>query len=117
MGRKNVVKSYDMFTQSGGDISAPIVSDVVNVINQDKASIHIVWAGSSPVGEIVVEARNGENDSWYTLDFDTITVTGNSGNHQLIFNELPFTDIRLQYGYTSGTGTITARLTSKVVGA
>ena len=56
MGRKNVLKSYNMFEESdanpnGGDMSAPIVSNTTSVINQDNASIHITWSGSSPVGE------------------------------------------------------------------
>lgn len=107
-----------MFQKSGGDLSAPIISDVVNVANLDKASIHLAWSGTAPNGEIVLEARNGEEDGWYTLNMGaSITITGNTGNHLLVLNELPFTDIRLQYGFNSGTGTMTARITSKVVGA
>lgn len=122
MGRKNVIKTYAMIGGDAvdavpGDMSAPIVSHTVNCINLDKASIHVNWSGTAPVGELIVDARNGENDPWYTLDFGTMPVTGNAGDHQLIFNEMPFTDIRLQYGFTSGTGTMTARISAKVTGA
>lgn len=116
MGRKNVIKSFKMF--DAGDISGSITSSTTNVINQDKASIHLEWTGTSPVGTITVEARNGENDSWYELDFGTtISISGNSGDHQLVFNEMPFTDIRIQYASTSGTGSLDATFTSKTIGA
>lgn len=116
MGRKNVVKSFKMFDSTS--ISASAVSSVVNVMNLDKASIHVKWTGTSPVGEIKVEARNGEKADWREISMGgTISVSGNSGEHDLVFNELPFTDIRLSYVSTSGTGSIDATITSKVVGA
>ena len=116
MGRKNVVKSYKMI--EAGDLASNIESTTTNVINLDKASIHLKWSGTSPIGTITVEAQNGENDSWYELDFgSSINISGASGDHQIIFNELPFTSIRIQYTATSGTGEITATYTAKVTGA
>lgn len=116
MGRKSTVESFNMFKDA--DISTNATSEVVNTLRQDKASIHISWSGSTAVGTITVEARNGENDSWYEINMGgTISVSGVSGDHQLLFNELPFTDVRLQYTSTSGTGNINAYLTMKVTGA
>lgn len=116
MGRKNVLKSFPMF--DAVSLGANATSSETSVINLDKASIHIVWTGSSPVGTITAQARNGESDAWYVLDFGAaISVSGSSGEHQLVFNELPFTDIRLLYTRTSGSGSITARLSAKVQGA
>lgn len=116
MGRKNVVKSYSMF--KAADISGTVTSETVNVINLDKASIHVTWSGTAPEGTITVQARNGDNDPWYDLDFgSTIPVTGNSGSHQILFLELPFTDIQMIYTSTSGTGTMDARISAKVLGA
>lgn len=116
MARKNVVKAYSMI--EAGDLSGSITSAVTNVINMDKASIHLSWTGSSPVGVFTVQVRNGENDSWYNLTMGggAINISGNSGDHQLMFNELPFTDIRLVYAATSGTGTVDAIITMKQVG-
>lgn len=114
MARKNVL-SYAMLDDA--NLASNITSSSTNVINLDKASIHISWAGSSPVGTFTVEARNSEKDAWYTLDFGAaITVSGASGDHQLIFNDLPFYEIRLQYVATSGAGTVDAILTAKQVG-
>lgn len=116
MGRKNVVKSFLMI--DAGDMSDDITSEVVNVINMDKASIHISWSGTSVDGELTVEARNGDNDDWYELDMNSvIAVDSDTGGHQIIFNELPFTDIRLNYVRTAGTGSMDAYISMKVVGA
>lgn len=116
MGRKNVVKSYAMIPV--GDMSGSIVSDTVNVINLDKASIHVDWSGATIDGMLFVDARNGEQDTWYELDFNVdLVVDTDTGNHQIIFNELPMTDIRLRYEPTTGTGNLTALITLKVVGA
>lgn len=116
MSRKSVVPSYKMI--DSGNLASNITSSIVSVKNLDKASIHVEWSGAAPVGTLSVEARNGEADNWYALDFGSaISVSGNSGEHQIVFNELPFTDIRLQYSFTSGTGSIDAFITAKVVGA
>lgn len=116
MGRKNVVKSYKMI--DAGDLSGNITSNITSVINLDNASIHLIWSGTSPVGVITVEARNGENDSWYELDFGSaINISGNSGDHQIVFTQMPFTDIRVKYTASSGTGSIDALITLKTIGA
>lgn len=101
-----------------GDLSANITSNITNVSNLDKGSIHVSWTGSSPSSTLVVQARNGEDASWYELSFgSTISISGNSGNHQLVLEEMPFTDIRIVTTFTSGTGSLDATITSKTVGA
>ena len=114
MARKNVLPAFLMF--DAADLSDNATSHVVNVQNMDKASIHLSWAGSSPVGTVAVQARNGSTDGWYNLDMGgTISISG-AGDHQLIFNELPFTDIRLIYSRSSGSGSMDASITLKQVG-
>lgn len=114
--RKHVVKSFKMFDQA--NISGNATSEITNVMNLDKASIHLEWSSASIDGEILVEARNGVDDSWYVLDFNT-TLAVNTDNSfmQIVLNELPFTDIRLRYVSTAGSGTIDATLTMKTTGA
>lgn len=113
--RKNVVKSFKMI--DAGAMSADITSAATNVINLDQASIHLRWNGTSPSGSVVVEARNGEKDPWYALDMGgTISISGASGDHQIVFAEMPFTDIRLRYVRVSGTGSLDATLSAKQVG-
>ena len=101
-----------------GDISGTITSPATNTRQVDVASIAINWTGTSPVGVLTVEARNGEDDTWSELDFgQAINITGNTGEHTILFNELHFEEIRLVYTATSGTGTLDAILLAKTVGA
>lgn len=116
MGRKTVIKSFEMITS--GSMASDVTSSIVNVINLDQASIFVSWTGSSPLGELDVEAQNGDDQPWYVLDFNsTIPVSGNSGDLQLLFSEMPFTSIRLQYNRTSGTGSLNAVISAKTEGA
>lgn len=115
MGRKNTLKSYKMI--DAADMSANVTSSTTSVINLDKASIVIAWSGSSPVGTLEVQTRNGEDDVWRALSFGTaIQVSGNSGDHRVVLNELPFTDVRVFYNFASGTGTLDAIITAKQTG-
>lgn len=121
MARKNIVEGYPII--NGTSLATSFTSSTSSVKNLDYASIHIEWSGTAPVGVITVEARNGDernNDAvadWYLIDMGSvITISGASGDHQLFFDKLPFTDLRLQYTATSGTGTMTAFITSKQSG-
>lgn len=115
MARKNVVASYKMF--DAVSLASTQTSQPTSVLQQDKATIHLHWTGTSPVGVVSVQARNGAQDSWYDLQFDnSIAISGNTGDHQIIFLEMPFTDIRLVYTRTSGVGALTATITLKQVG-
>lgn len=114
MARKNVLKSYKMLDQA--DMSTSLESEPTSVINLDKASIVLSWTGS-PVGTFSLEARNGVDEAWYALDFGaTIEPGGSAGNHRLLLTETPFTDVRLIYAATSGSGTLNAVITAKQVG-
>lgn len=116
MSRKSVVKSHKMM--DAGDMSSTIVSSVSDVLNLDQASIHISWSGAAVGGELFLDARNGESDSWYELDFNvSMLVSTDSGDHQIVLNSMPFTQMRLRYVPSAGTGSMTATLTMKVVGA
>lgn len=107
---------------SEASLSSPHTSEITEVSNLDKASIHIVWSGTSPIGTIKVESTNDDaknpNAVWREVVFNaTIELSGNTGDHDLVFNELPFNAIRISYTPTSGTGTLNATLSAKVVGA
>ena len=118
MGRKNVVLSYPMVDATSMAASFNSPAPYTNTINLDSGSIYVSWTGTSPIGEISVQARNGDNEPWYTLDFNTtMPVTGNSGDMQIVFSEMPFTSIRLVYTRTSGTGTMDAVISAKTEGA
>ncbi len=117
MGRKNIIPTFKIY--DAVVLGSSRTSVAVNVQNLDKASIHLVWsAGSTPVGVFTVEARNGALDDWFTLDMGStpISLSGNTGSILIRLDEMPFTDIRVVYTRTSGTATLTGRITAKQVG-
>ena len=121
MARKNVIPSFKMLDSVS--ISTDQTSSTTNVTNLDRATIVLEWTGTSPVGVVTVEAQKKEiqnalaDTSWIELDFGaTIAISGNTGNHVLILDNLDFTDIRVQYVATSGMGSLTATLTAKQIG-
>lgn len=113
---KRIVPGFKIFdAQAMATSSNSVVS---NVQNLDKASVLVEWSGTSPVGVLTAQAQNKDDGSWYDLDFGSvINVTGNTGSHTLIFNELPFVNLRLAYTATSGTGSLSATIMSKAVGS
>lgn len=116
MGRKSIIKPYKVFDEV--DISSSQNSTFSSLEPVDKAVIHIEWTGTSPVGTIVVQSRMDESSNWVDVDMGTsISVSGNTGSHVLLFNEKPAPQIRLQYVRTSGTGSLTATLSANVTGA
>lgn len=115
MARKNT-HSHKMLDSV--DISTSQTSNPTSVINMDKAGILVEWEnGASPVGVITVEARYSPQGNFVTVDFGSpINVSGNSGNLQILMEELPYQDIRLVYTRTSGSADLTATLVIKQVG-
>ena len=99
-------------------VSSATTSKEINVGQTDLAAIDVVWSASSLVADVKVEAQTGDDSAWREVDISgTPAISGASGDHQIIFNELPFTKIRLSVGVTSGSGTITATISTKSKGA
>lgn len=117
MSRKQILPPFKMY--NAVSLGATVTSTITSVAGMDKASIYFEWsAGTSPVGTLTVHARNGADGTWRELNMgSTISISGASGAHDLVFNELPFTDIKLVYTRSSGTGTVTATIAAKTVGA
>lgn len=120
MARKNVIHSFKMIDD--GDASADITSSPTSTIHMDKASIRIEWSGT-PVGTVAIQAQQRKKDeriveaNWFDVDLgSTVTIDGTDTEHQILFNELPFTDLRVKYTSTSGTGTINVKISAKQVG-
>lgn len=107
----------------GADLSTSLESGITSIINQDKASIRIAWTGS-PVGELKVLVSNDDpktspaDATFYELNMGAdIKIDATETDHVLVFNELPFNLLKLQYVQISGTGTMSATISSKVTGA
>jgi len=116
VGRKSVVNAYKII--DAVSLGATFTSGVTSTKNLDNIGLLVEWSGGgSPVGAITIEVQNG-NSAWSALDFGTpISITGNSGNLNININQLPFENMRITYTRTSGTGSMTATLAAKVVGA
>lgn len=118
MGRKNVVTNYAMFGTAGANMATAgtQTSNVTEVLNMDNVAIIANWTGTSPVGVLTVQVSN-DQIVWSDLDFgSSIAVSGNSGSHDLVMNQLPHTYLRAAYVKTSGVGTLYCSLTLKQVG-
>ncbi len=116
MARRHVVRGYALLTSA--DLSTTLTSATTNVTSTDKASIIVEWSGTSGTATVTVEARNSDKDSWVTLSFGSaITISGASGDHQLILNETPFEEVRLIVTPSGSTGSVSARLQMNSVGA
>jgi len=116
MGRKHVIYGFKPF--NAADISSSQTSEEVFADQADYGSIYLFWTGTSVNGTLEVQAKNGKEGTYRALDFgSTISLSGSSGNHEIILNELPFTHIKLVYTRVGGTGSLTANLTFKSSGA
>lgn len=117
MARKNFIDSFNML--DAVSLADPHTSPPTNVLKLDRASLYVSWTDLLAVGELEVQGRIGEDNAWFIVDFsEPLEIKPDyNGEFQIIFNELPFTDIRLIYTPTSGSGSLTATLTSKTVGA
>lgn len=116
MARKNVIYSYPLFNRQV--INATSTSPATNVQQLDQASIDLSWSSSTLVATVTVQAKNGQYADWRTIDFgSSITISGSSGSHEILFLAMPFTDLRLVVTVTSGSGTVNAVITAKSVGA
>jgi hypothetical protein len=106
--------------------STPTILQSLTVVNYA-----VSWTGTSPVGELSVEASNDyvegatgglSGGTWnvvpLTLNGSTVTeipITGNSGNGMIDIPGLGAAAVRLVYTATSGTGSLTATIAGKVM--
>lgn len=106
MGRKHQIQK-PIFDSA--DMSGNLQSAVLRTKEVDRGALFVYWTATAPVGTLEVKARLDDNSDFITLDLGaTIDVSGASGNHQIILLETPFLEIRLDYTFTSGTGTLDA---------
>lgn len=117
MGRKNTLINYLMFGSAGCDMSvSSTTSSSTSVQNTDNIGIILSWTGTSPVGTVTISGSN-DNSTFVDLDFgSTISISGNTGSDLLNINQFPCAYIRIKYTKGSGTGTLTASMTTKQIG-
>ncbi len=110
---------------TNGDMSANITSKVTIVQKLSMISYDVSWAGSAPVGTMVVQVSNTYTEnadgtvknagSWTTMPLSVVpSVSGSSGNGFIDIDVTAAYAIRLVYSRVSGTGTMNATITAKV---
>jgi hypothetical protein len=122
-GRKNELSSYPIFSAQSAATNFDNFSKPTNVTWLDNAGITVQWTGS-PVGTLEVYVSNDNAGpfpnypvaNWQKLDFGApIVIDGTNTNLLINMNQLPFNWLAMKYVSTSGTGTLSAQLTSKEV--
>lgn len=125
MARKNVT-THTML--ESGDMSSSLQSESTNVTHLDVATIRLNWTSTDAVGIVKVQAKQANKPNqpetgsdWFDIEGLSsisidMTAPSPDSSHQIIFTQLPFTDIRLVYTPTSGTGTMNVKITAKQVG-
>ena len=129
MGRKDKL-SYVLL--NGVDASVNQTSSNTNIEYLDKVGLVIQWTGS-PVGNLFVDVNvqvqsssGVSNSSFAPLSFQdaasssvvsSIPIPGSGSPLIIKLSDLCFSQIRVRYVATSGTGNLTVYLDSKVVGS
>lgn len=123
MSSRNNYPPYPVINK--GDMSADIVSAVTIIQPMSLASYSYSWTGASPVGVITVQVSNDFSQNldgsvknagtWNTLPLSSSTnITGNSDVGFIDIDAQGGHALRTVYTRTSGTGTLTATVSSKV---
>lgn len=113
MSRK-LTHKYKMFNALNATVSQ--TSQEVSVMGVDKLSIHVKFSANNS-GTFRLQAKNGSDDSFFDVTFNaTMTITSDN-EALLIMNEVPFDSIKLIWTPSSGSGTMTAVLNMKSLGA
>jgi len=125
MSRKNAIHAYKLFNGETTITADTISSEYSTTTQVDQATVPLSWTGNL-AGTLTVEVANtdvsqGEPSAdtvWRALDFGTpITIddTDPDQSIELVFTAMPFSLLRLNFDYTSGSGTILAVITAKSV--
>ena len=123
MASRPILSPFPVITN--GNMAGSLTSVVTVIQNTSMLSYAMVWAGTSPVGQISVQVSNDYSQNadgtvanagtWSTLPLSASTsVTGNSGVGFIDIDLISAYAIRLVYTAGSGTGTLNATITGKV---
>ena len=97
---------------SSGDMSqASISSSALDIREAHHVAVQAVWTGSSPVGTLSVQGSI--DGSTYTEVQSASAVSGNSGSLLINLSNVAYSNLKLVYTKTSGTGTINAKVALK----
>jgi hypothetical protein len=111
---KNIVKAFKIL--DGGDMSGNLVSSSIPCERLDNIAIQLQWTGT-PVGDFFVDARIDEDAPWTELDLDpAVVASGAASDWIMSFGQTPYSELRLRYQSSSGSGALTAWARAKQIG-
>lgn len=111
-GRKNVLIPFSIITS--GDMSGDLTSTVSNIQYMDNIGIQLVWTGT-PTGDFTVDV-SVDQVTWTSLTLSpSPAATGAADNIYIDVNQISAPYIRVTYTATSGSGTLNAKITGKMI--
>lgn len=95
----------------GGDLTQATYTDIQNM---DNVSVQLVWTGT-PTGTFYVDGSL-DKATWTALSLSPSAAAAGAASSILIdLNQLSFPYIRVRYVRTSGTGTLNAYISGKML--
>ena len=98
------------------DATATQTSAETSVLGVDKVSIHAKFSANNS-GTFTLQAKNGDEDSWFNVDFNVAMTITADNEALLVMNEVPFDRIKLTWTPSAGSGTLTTVLKMKSQGS
>ncbi len=113
MGRQ--IHLFNVKTFDAADMSTSLDGDIINIQQANGYAIQIVWAnGSSPVGEVDVQASN-DGVTFVSILPSVFAISGNSGASLLNVEDAKYGFIKVVYTRTSGSGDLTVHVNAQGV--
>lgn len=90
-------------------MTADRASEVVDMCNVSGFAMHAIWTGA-PEGDVVV---SGSNDGINFVPVNTQATAGAAGQHLLNVERQHYRYLRVNFVFTSGSGSLTVYLSGK----
>lgn len=111
---KSILNTKQIVTS--GDMSGNITSDTIGVERLDNVGIQLQWTGT-PTGDFFVDARIHEDAPWTELSISpSVAASGSASDWLISLTQIPYSELRVRYERSAGTGTLEAWLMAKQVG-
>lgn len=100
--------------QVSGSMGASITGPTTIIDVHDQVCYRVSWTSSNAVGVISVQGSvDGTNFEDLTFTPALTQPASNNGSYLINLGLIPFIAIRVKYTRTSGTGTLTVRMSAK----
>ena len=115
MGNKNTVKPKTFIT--AGDMGANYASDSFDISEMDNLAIQLTWTGT-PTGTIQVQGTIKDSpgtDDWVDVLTTGVSTAGAAGTALINLSNVAWTDVRVYYTRSSGSGALSGLYFAKAV--